>query len=147
MKSRIAQALGLAFVLALLLTSVAAAEQGGGTGTLTAKGDGLAALRGSMTVTLRGSGMLLIRDQGGDATIQVNGRGYKKELPGGTIVYIGFNGKAEITGSAVTVALRGRGIKLEATGTGRYLLRGHGTYHTEKGDGEWSEAGATGTLP
>jgi hypothetical protein len=153
-KTRIVQALGLAVVLALFLTTVAAAEHGAGTGTLTAKGNGLAALRGDLSVTLTGSGLLVIRDQAGDATIAVTGRGYKtkgppqgKEFPNGTIAYFGFDGKAEISGSAITVSLRGSDIELEATGTGKFLLRGHGSYHTDKGGGAWTEDGAVVTLP
>ncbi len=146
MKTRIVQALALAVLLAIALTTVAAAETGSGTGTLTARGDGLAALRGNISVTLRGAGLLIIRDQAGDASIHVNGRGYKKQLSDGTVAYIGFDGKAEIKGSAITVVLRGRNIKLEAAGTGSFLLRGRGTYHTEKGDGQWSEKGEPVTL-
>ncbi len=154
MKARIVQALGLAVVLALLLTTVAAAENGAGSGTLRAKGNGFAALRGNLSVTLTGSGMLVIRDQAGDATIAVTGRGYKtkgppqgKEFPNGTIAYLGFDGKAQISGSAITVSLRGSDIELEATGTGRFLLRGHGSYHTDKGGGAWKQEGTVVTLP
>ncbi len=147
MKARIVQALGLAAVLALLLTTVAAAENGAGSGTLRAKGNGFVALRGNLSVTLTGSGMLVIRDQAGDATIAVTGRGYKKEFPNGAIAYIGFDGKAEISGSAIVVSLRGSDIELEATGTGRFLLRGHGSYHTDKGGGAWKEEGTVVKLP
>lgn len=147
MKTRIVQALGLAVVLAVLLTTVAAAEQGAGTGTLRAKGSGLAALRGNTSVTLTGSGMLLIHDLAGDASIEVTGRGYKKVLPNGTIAYFGFDGKAQISGTDIKVSLRGKNIELEATGTGKFLLRGHGSYHTDKGGGAWTEDGAVVTLP
>lgn len=147
MKTRIAHALSLAVLLALLVTTVAAAESGGGTGTLTAKGNGFAALRGNLTVTLSGSGLLLIRDEGGDATINVTGRGYRRELPGGAIAYVGFDGKAEIKASAISVSLRGRNIRLKATGTGRFVLRGHGSYHTEHENGAWTDAGKVVVLP
>ncbi len=147
MKARIVQALGSAVVLAVLLTTVAAAEHGAGTGTLTAKGSGFAALRGNLSVTLTGSGMLVIRDHAGDATIEVTGHGRKKEFPNGTIVYVGFDGKAQISGSAIDVSLRGAKIELEATGTGRFLLRGHGSYHTDKDNGAWTEDGTVVILP
>ncbi len=139
MKSRIVKALGVAVVLVVLLTGVAAADQGGGTGTLVARGDGLAVLRGDIRVNLSGAGLLVVRDHAGDAKIHVTGNGYRKELANGTIAYIGFDGKAEISGSSITVALRGRNIKLEANGTGKFLLRGHGTYHTNRIEGEWSD--------
>ncbi len=147
MKTRIVQALGLAVVLAVLLTTVAAAESGAGTGTLRAKGNGFVALRGNLSVTLTGSGLLVIRDVAGDATIAVTGRGHKKQLPDGAIAYLGFDGKAQISGTDIKVSLRGSNIELEAAGTGKFLLRGHGSYHTDKGGGAWKQDGTVVILP
>ncbi len=107
----------------------------------------MAALRGNLSVTLSGSGLLVIHDVAGDATIEITGRGYKKQLPNGTTAYLGFDGKARITGSAISVSLKGSDIELEASGTGKFLLRGHGSYHTDKGGGAWSEEGTIVALP
>ncbi len=146
MKSRLFSALSLALLAILALTTVAGAEQGGGTGTLTAQGNGMAALRGSGSITISGSGVLYIRDQAGDAHVVVTGTGRRFERNGWTI-YAGFHGEAQITGSGMTVALRGANINLVATGTGKFLLRGTGTYETEKESGEWTEKGTVVALP
>ena len=138
------------FAIALILVGavalpagVALAQGGAGTGTLTASGDGLAGVRGNGNITISGNGILWIRDHAGDASINVSGNGERSELPSGWIRYIGFDGQAQVSGSKVTVALSGWGIELEATGTGKFLLRGNGTYSTSRGDqvfvGEWSQ--------
>ncbi len=146
MKSRLFSALSLALLAILALTTVAGAEQGGGTGTLTAQGNGLAALDGHGSITISGAGILYVRDEAGDADVHVTGTGRMFEHNGWT-VYAGFHGEARITGSGVTVALRGVNINLRATGTGKFLLRGNGTYQTEKESGEWTEEGTVVTLP
>lgn len=146
MKTKLVSAIGIALVAILLLTTAIGAEQGGGTGTLTAKGDGLAGMRGSGEITLTGNGVLRIRDLGGDVKIEIEGKGVRKES-NGWINYAGFDGKAHITGSKMTVVLSGRNIRLQATGTGKFLLRGHGTYHTEHQDGAWTDEGQVLTLP
>lgn len=146
MKSRLFSALSLALLAILALTTVAGAEQGGGTGTLIAQGNGTAALRGSGLITLSGSGILYIRDDANAVNVQITGTGRKFEHNGWT-VYAGFHGEARITGRGMTVALRGENINLRASGTGKFLLRGTGTYQTGKTSGEWTEEGTVVTLP
>lgn len=123
---------------AFIPMGTAYAESGGGTGTLKAWGDGLAALRGNGTVVISGSGILWIRDHAGDASIHVRGNGVRHELPNGWIRYTGFNGEAQVTGSLISVALSGYDIELAATGTGKFVLRGNGGWETEHASGEWS---------
>ena len=148
----------LAIVLLVLVGTTALAprpalaQSGGGTGTLTASGDGLAGLRGNGTVTISGNGILWIRDHNGDATIQVSGSGAKRELPNGWMRYVGFRGQATVSGSLITVALSGYDIHLQATGTGRFVLRGNGTYTIEKDgavtmSGAWPERAEVLRLP
>ncbi len=135
----------------LFMPQAALADSGGGTGTLTASGDGLAGIRGGGTVTISGNGILWIRDLGGDASIQVSGYGAKTELPNGWIRYIGFQGNATVTGSSITVALSGYDINLQATGTGKFVLRGNGTYTAERNgtviSGAWTASAEVFTLP
>ncbi len=147
MKGKLVVAFTLALVAALLLTAIAAAEQGGGTGSLTAEGDGFAAMKGSGSITLSGSGVLSMRDLAGDADINVSGKGIKRQPNDRTVIYVGFDGQAQISGSNIVVSLGGKNIKLEATGTGKFLLRGQGKYHTDKEDGVWTETGKVITLP
>jgi hypothetical protein len=123
------------------------AQGGGGTGTLKAWGDGLAAIRGNGTVVISGNGILWIRDHVGDASIHVTGSGVRHELPNGWIRYTGFNGEAEVSGSMITVALSGYDIKLMATGTGKFVLRGNGRWETEHASGEWSSTGEVLSFP
>jgi len=147
MGKRLFSALGLALVAILLMTGAAAAAQGGGTGTLTAQGDGIAGLRGNGSITISGSGTLYVRDAAGDATINVTGKGVKRELRNGWILYAGFDGQAQISGTQITVALSGINIHLQASGTGKFLLRGEGTYETSHGKGVWTDAGKVIAVP
>ncbi len=123
-----------------------ATDSGGGTGTLTADGDGLALLRGDIVVNISGNGILWIRDNNGDAIIQVSGNGRKTEFENGWVRYAGFHGNALVDGSQVIVMLSGYDIHLTASGTGSYVLRGNGTYSTGKTSGAWSASSATSPL-
>ncbi len=140
------------FSAALVAPQTAFAESGGGTGTLTADGDGLAGIRGNGTVTISGNGILWIRDHAGDAAITISGNGVRDALPGGWIRYSGFNGSATVSGSQITVALSGYSIHLNATGTGKFVLRGNGSYSVVKdGDvvltGSWTEDAEVLSIP
>ncbi|MBI5035682.1 MAG: hypothetical protein HZB51_34755 [Chloroflexi bacterium] len=146
MKSRLVSALVLALVAILALATIASADQGSGSGTLTAQGNGMAALRGRGSITISGSGVLYVRDEAGSPQVHITGTGHKIERNGWT-VYTGFHGEARITGSNLTVALRGVNIRLQATGTGKFILRGNGTYQTGKASGVWTEEGTVVTLP
>ena len=148
-------------VFALLITLVgtgavsqqtAFAHSGGGTGTLTASGSGLAGIRGSGNVTISGNGILWIKDYAGDANIHVSGNGVRHEMSNGWIRYTGFRGQAQVSGSDISVALSGYDIHLVATGSGRFLLRGNGEYSVESDGvviirGQWTERGKVLTLP
>ncbi len=130
----------------------ALADSGGGSGTLTAAGDGLAGIRGNGTVTISGNGILWIKDHNGDASISVSGTGVRRELANGWIRYTGFQGQAVVSGSRITVALSGYDIRLHASGSGRYVLRGNGTYSVERdgvviAEGAWAEAAQVQSLP
>jgi hypothetical protein len=137
---------------ALVAPQIALAHSGGGSGTLTASGDGLAGIRGNGTVIISGNGILWIRDHAGDASIQVSGNGVRRELPNGWIRYTGFQGQANLSGSMITVALSGYDINLQASGTGKFVLRGNGTYSVEKDGitivtGAWTESFDVFSLP
>jgi hypothetical protein len=123
------------------------ADSGGGTGILTASGNGLAWIRGNGAIIISGNGILEIRDHAGDAAIRVSGAGKKTELAGGVIRYIGFNGTATVSGSDVAVSLSGYNIRLEARGTGKFILRGSGTYTVNGVHGTWSRTRQIHTLP
>jgi hypothetical protein len=124
----------IAFVLSIGLmglqpasAAMLVAETGGGSGTLTAQGKGLAWVRGNGTFTVSGSGVLRFRDWGGDAQVTTNGT-QRNVFKGRWNRYGGFKGTATITGTDVMIELVGVKVTLDATGTGKYVLRGQGTY-------------------
>ena len=126
--------LAIAFVLSLGLiglqpasAATAVAESGGGSGTLIAQGKGVAWVRGNGAFTVSGSGVLRYRDWGGDAQVTVNGT-QRNTFKGRWIRLGGYHGTATITGTNVQIELTGVNITLNATGTGKYVLRGQGSY-------------------
>lgn len=135
--------LGVLFVL----PTAALAESGGGKGTLTAQGDGLAGVRGNGEISITGNGVLWIKDYAGDAEIEISGSGVRRELPGGWIRYTGFSGEVHAQGSRVTVVLSGYDIDLTATGEGKFVLRGHGSYQTGSTSGEWTSGFSVMSYP
>ena len=152
MKNKLSIILSIAASLALIGATVfapqsALAQSGDGTGTLTASGDGLAGIRGQGNIRISGNGVLMIRDQAGDASIRVTGNGQRVELPGGWIRYVGFQGEATVSGNKVTVALSGYDIHLEASGSGKFVLRGNGTYQVGHLSGSWTEGPEVHSLP
>ncbi|NIM93608.1 MAG: hypothetical protein GTO18_07840 [Anaerolineales bacterium] len=141
MRKKLMFGIALTLLAAMVLPVVAFAAGGGGTGTLVAYGDGTAGVRGNGEVKITGRGVLYIKDHAGDANIQVSGTGKRIELPNGWIQYVGFNGKAYVAGSLISVGLKGSNIALHATGTGRFILWGNGTYEVNGTSGRWTEPG------
>ena len=105
----------------------------GGTGKLTATGNGKATMSGDMEakISARG-GILTITDYDGNAEVDVTGYGAKEDMGNGAVRYSGFDGTAGISGSSVTVEILGDDIELTVDGTGSVILRGYGTYDVEK---------------
>jgi len=119
---------GLVLALLLVAVPIAWAEGIRGTGELHAWGDGLAGVRGDGEVTVSGNGILYFRDHTGDAQWSISGKGERCDLPSGWIVYYGFDGTFEASGSRITVALSGYDVDLWAKGTGIAVLHGNGEY-------------------
>lgn len=145
---RLLAVVGVLAVMALLAqsTTALAAEEvpERDVGRLVAQGSGTAWLHGRGMVRISGSGILYVRDNAGDGSIDVQGYGHRFVRDDGTIVFFGFHGRAQIEGSNLTVRLIGTGINLEAVGHGRFTLRGEGRYHTSMGAGHWPAAGTYG---
>jgi hypothetical protein len=108
-----------------------------GMGKLQAQGDGIAILYGKGTVELTGNGILWVKDNSGDAKIEVTGYGTKKEFPDGWVQYAGFHGTGNIKGTAIRVVLSGVDVNLTAKGRGGAVLWGHGTYTINGIAGQW----------
>ena len=114
-----------------------------GIGEITARGDGIALLAGRGKVEVSGNGILWIKDAAGDAKIDVQGYGNKKEFPDGWIQYSGLHGNADIKGSSLRIVIAGVNVDLHAKGRGGVILWGHGTYEMNGRSGQWS----TSILP
>ncbi len=126
-------------VSVLAPTYASAQTTGGGTGTLTANGKGVAWFHGNGTITVSGNGVLRIRDYAKDATMDVQAtNGAKRVFGNGWIRYVGFQGTATVTGSNVYIELGGGNVTLTANGSGKYVLRGTGTYSTSTQSGMWT---------
>ncbi len=109
-----------------------------GTGRLEANGSGSALIRGDVTITLSGNATVIVSS---NAEVTTDGTGTKEVLANGDVKYQGF-GSATITGKDIKVEITGTDITLTAEGTGSAIMRGRGTYRTEKGltaSGEWKQ--------
>jgi hypothetical protein len=137
MKKKVLVLLAVLVVASLGFASVAHAEpmalkglqaQGieKGTGTLEARGDGLAGLHGTGWVRVSGSGVLWVK--GAENIIVEGEEGHRKDFPDGWTEYVGFKGTARIQGRDFSVILAGERIDLYAIGGGRAILWGEGTY-------------------
>jgi hypothetical protein len=107
-----------------------------GTGKLEANGTGRAIIKGNVTVTLSGNATLVVSN---NSDVTTDGTGTKEILGNGDIKYQGF-GSATITGENISIDISGNEITLTAEGTGSAVLKGKGTYSTEKeftASGEW----------
>jgi len=139
--------IGLAVMLVATLAFVpAVSAEGPRDGTLTAHGDGVAALAGRGSVEISGRGILWFRDVADDARWTVSGYGEKREFSNGWIEYLGFHGNFEATGSRIIVVLSGNDIDLWAQGRGRFFLWGEGEYQLGPRHGNWSTEGEVLTL-
>lgn len=114
----------------LLVPTIVLAATGGGTGSLTAWGSGKGAIEGGGNITVTGNGDLWIYDHAGDVSIFITGEGTKFTMPDGWVHYEGFEGRAHISGSEITLAISGNHLRMYAHGSGRFALRGQGNYHT-----------------
>src|SRR5438034_568515 len=110
----------------------ASAAVAAGGGTLTANGTGGVGARGLLDEQVTATnGILLVKDIGGGATIDVVGA--TSHAPFGEFTaYFGFT-SAHITGTQVAVIVVGQDIDLTAIGRGWAYLKGTGTYTVNGG--------------
>jgi hypothetical protein len=120
-----------------------------GAGHLTARGDGLVAVKGRLNYEAHADrGVLLIKDIAGDAEIDVQGEGDCSTQYHGFMVCFG-TGRAHITGSDVAVILLGNNLAVDVEGRGWAYLQGRGQY-TVNGHGPfpWNpDGGFVGVAP
>ncbi len=109
-----------------------------GTGKLVASGNGRAVIEGDVTVTLSGSATLKVSS---NANVTTEGNGTREVLGNGEVKYQGYD-SITIDGRNIRIEVSGNNISLEAEGTGKAVLRGNGTYRTEReftASGEWDK--------
>ena len=134
-----------------------------GTGTLHAEGDGRAAIFGNVTIDVSAENATIFVSPNADVTTE--GEGTEAELgrhnffeawppqnsyhffeawPSKWIKYPGV-GSATVSGEHIRFIIIGDGIVLDATGSGKALLCGNGTYYPDKDNGTthpWITPGA-----
>ncbi|TKJ30872.1 MAG: hypothetical protein CEE40_03260 [Chloroflexi bacterium B3_Chlor] len=127
--------------LSLPLASTASADEISGTGTIWAKGAGLAILRGDGEIEIEGHGVGVVWIKGAE-TLEASGKGHRWEVPSGNAtLFWGWSGTIQASGQKITVWMTGGLIEFTASGTGRVYLRGHGRYEINGHDGFWSPTG------
>jgi limonene-1,2-epoxide hydrolase len=143
----LAVAAGVAWLAAA--TGGASADVVAASGTLTANGTGVAAVRGllDMQVSAGSGSILLAKDIAGGATINVTGASGQAPF-GNFTAYFGFQ-SATVTGTEVAVVAVGQGISLNASGHGWAYLKGTGTYSVDGGSTQpWrADGGFAGIGP
>jgi hypothetical protein len=147
MKRRSIVAVWIVIALALLMTSAAGAEEFSGTGTISARGAGLAILRGSGEVQIDGHGVGIVWVKNAE-TLEASGEGHRWEIPEtGATVFLGWTGSIYASGHEITVWMAGGLIEFTASGTGKVYLRGRGSYELNGHKGEWDPMGEVLQLP
>lgn len=109
-----------------------------GNDILLAKGNGTAVLSGDLDTDMTiNDSQLVIKDLAGDAKITITNDDSAIVLkldnsvadePKRALVYSNFTGKASISGSRLTIMVRGNDLDLEVKGTGNAVISGEGTY-------------------
>ena len=132
-------------VALLLFPAIASAETFRGEDSITARGMGVAIVHGEgeVDITGHGTGPVHVRKA---ERLGASGNGYRKDLPGGGAVFMGWHGEIRAAGTELTVRMWGELIEFTAEGTGWVFLRGRGTYEINGETLDWSAEGARVVL-
>jgi hypothetical protein len=121
-----------------------------GDGTLIAQGNGTAVFSGDIEAEMNiNASHLVIKDLAGDAKVMITNTESEIVLeldnsvaddPKRALVYSDLTGKVSISGSRLTVMVRGNNLDLEVEGTGCAVLSGEGTYTvgTDEDSKQWA---------
>lgn len=121
-----------------------------GDNTLIAQGNGTAVFSGDIEAEMKiNASHLVIKDLAGDAKVMITNTGSEIILeldnsvaddPKRALVYSDLTGKVSISGSRLTVMVRGNNLDLEVEGTGSAVLSGDGTYTvgTDEDSKQWA---------
>ncbi len=105
MKKRTIILVAMLLALSLSLASTASADEISGTGTIWAKGVGLAILRGDGEINIQGHGVGIIWIKNAE-TLDATGHGHRWEARGGATVFWGWWGKIQASGDNITVWMK-----------------------------------------
>ncbi|WP_321417343.1 hypothetical protein [uncultured Methanomethylovorans sp.] len=141
-------------VLAEMSQNLRAYRQGvvslNGDDILIAKGNGTVVLSGDLESEMTiNTSQLVIKDLAGDAKIMVINNEFTSVLqldnsqaddPKKALVYSDLTGKVTISGSRLTIMVRGNNLDLKVEGTGNAVLSGEGTYTvgTDEDSKQWA---------
>jgi hypothetical protein len=147
MKKRTSVIMALLLALALSLAPAAGAEEFSGRGTISARGAGLAIIRGTGQVEIEGHGVGIVWVKDAER-LDASGDGYRWEIPEtGTTVFLGWSGSIHTSGHDMTIWMAGGLIEFTASGQGKVYLRGRGTYVLNGHEGAWNPMGELLQLP
>ncbi len=140
MLQKILVVFGVMMILVLAFASVASADTVSGYGWLKATGAGTATLHmtGEVNIEGHGAGVITVR---GAEVVHAEGKGRRTDLPDGSVILRGFQGRVHIVGKNMTVRIVGGKIDFTAHGFGTVTLKGHGHYETRHGRGTWGVNG------
>jgi len=130
----------VALVVGLLLDTAVSADFVEGTGTLGARGAGIARVAGDRRVDITGHGIGAVSVRNAEE-LSTSGRGIRMDLPGDVVFFGGWPGKVHASGEELTVTMAGGMIEFAARGTATVLLLGRGRYWINSEPGEWTLTG------
>jgi len=116
-----------------------------GEGSITARGVGVAIVRGDAEVEIvaRGRGVVHVE---GATRPEARGEGARVDLPGGGAIFSGWRGRIHAAGRELTVWMCGGVIEFTAQGEGWVYLRGRGSYEIDGDAADWAGDGARMAL-
>jgi len=129
-------------VLSLLLATAVSADYVEGTGTIRARGAGIARIVGDGRVDIRGHGVGTVWVRNAEE-LSASGRGVRMDLPGNVVFFGGWSGQIHAAGEELAVTMAGGLIEFAASGTGTVFLQGRGHYWLNGEPGDWSLTGIT----
>ncbi len=145
MKKKLLLVVVLTLVALLVFPAIASAETFRGEGSITARGVGVAIVHGEGEIEITGHGIGLVHVRNAES-LEASGNGYRRDLPGGGAVFMGWRGEIRVAGTELTVRMWGGLIEFTAEGTGWVFLRGRGTYEINGETLDWSAEGARVVL-
>ncbi len=134
---KVSTLVSMLFVVCLIFTGSVSADVIKGKGWLHAEGSGVVQLQMTGTIEITGHGIGAVYVYGAEH-IAATGEGKRTNLPGGGVLFRGYEGSLILIGEKMKVRLIGNHIEFTAIGKGRINLRGQGHYETGDGSDDWA---------